>query len=139
MTAKENPYRFIKIRRKFATGSQLFRQKLGALKPGLYCERCTFFPGREARLSMPIFKYFTYVGSALLVLLFVSNAYLTDDESNLRFDGSLYQSAMYAPRAEEAAGTAELRFTRDVTPAVRVREVFAVFVPNERRRSKRYS
>ena len=88
---------------------------------------------------MPVFKYFTYVGSALLVLLFVSNAYLVDDESTLRFDGSLYQSAMYAPRAEETAGTVELRFPRDVTPAVRVREVFAVFVPNERRRSKRYS
>jgi hypothetical protein len=88
---------------------------------------------------MPIFKYFAYVGSALLVLLFVSNAYLTDDESNSRFDGSLYQSAMYAPRAEETSATAELHYTRDVTPAVRVREVFAVFVPNERRRSKRYS
>ena len=88
---------------------------------------------------MPIFKYFAYVGSALFVLLFVSNAYLTDDESNLRFDGALYASALYAPRAEETAGTAEPRFTRDVTPAVRVREVFAVFVPNERRRNKRYS
>ena len=88
---------------------------------------------------MPIFNYFTYVGSALFVLLFVSNAYLTDDESNLRFDGSLYQSAMYAPRAEETSATVELRFTRDVTPAVRVREVFAVFVPNERRRNKRDS
>ncbi|KRR08173.1 hypothetical protein CQ10_14715 [Bradyrhizobium valentinum] len=87
---------------------------------------------------MPIFKYFTYVGSALLVLLFVSNAYLTDDESNLRFDGSLYGSAIYAPRVEETSATAEVRFTRDVTPAVRVREVFAVFVPNERRRGGRY-
>ena len=87
---------------------------------------------------MPIFKYFTYVGSALLVLLFVSNAYLTDDES-LRFDGSLYASAPYAPRAEETRTTAERLFTRDVTPAVRVREVFAVFVPNERRRNKRDS
>jgi hypothetical protein len=87
---------------------------------------------------MPIFKYFTYVGSALLVLLFVSNAYLTD-ESNLRFDGSLYGSALYAPRVEETQTTAERRFTRDVTPAVRVREVFAVFVPNERRRNKRDS
>jgi len=86
---------------------------------------------------MPIFKYFTYVGSALLVLLFVSNAYLTDDESNLRFDGSLYASALYAPRVEETQTTAERRFTRDVTPAVR--EVFAVFVPNERRRNKRDS
>jgi hypothetical protein len=85
---------------------------------------------------MPISRYFTLVGSALLVLLFVSNAYLNDDESNLRFDGSLYGSALYAPGIE---GTAELRFTRDVTPAVRVKEVFAVFVPNERRRNKRDS
>jgi hypothetical protein len=88
---------------------------------------------------MPISKYFTYAGSTLLVLLFVSNAYLADDESNLRFDGSLYESALYAPRAQETAATTELRFTRDVTPAVRVKEVFALFVPNERRRSKRYS
>ena len=88
---------------------------------------------------MPISKYFTYVGSALLVLLFVSNACLNDDETNLRFDGSLYESALYAPRQEETRAKAELRFTRDVTPAIRVREVFAVFVPNERRRSKRSS
>ena len=88
---------------------------------------------------MPISKYFTYAGSALLVLLFASNACLNDDETNLRFDGPLYESALYAPRQEETRTTAELRFTRDVTPAVRVREVFAVFVPNERRRSKRDS
>ena len=88
---------------------------------------------------MPISKYFTYVGSALLVLLFVSNACLDDDETNLRFDGSLYESALYAPRQEETRTTIEIRFTRDVTPAVRVREVFAVFVPNERRRGKRDS
>jgi hypothetical protein len=88
---------------------------------------------------MPISKYFTYVGSALLVLLFVSNVYLNDDETNLRFDGSLYESALYAPRQEETRTTIEIRFTRDVTPAVRVREVFAVFVPNERRRGKRDS
>jgi hypothetical protein len=88
---------------------------------------------------MPISRYFTYVGSALLVLLFVSNAYLAEDETNLRFNGSLYESALYAPRQEETRATAEFRFTRDVTPATRVREVFAVFVPNERRRGKRYS
>jgi hypothetical protein len=88
---------------------------------------------------MPISKYFTYAGSALLVLLFVSNAYLTDSEAELRFDGSLYESALYAPRVKEVRTTAERRFTRDVTPAVRVREVFAVFVPNERRRNKRES
>jgi hypothetical protein len=88
---------------------------------------------------MPISKYFTYAGSALLVLLFVANAYLTDDEADLRFDGSLYESALYAPRVEETRKTAEHSFTRDVTPAVRVREVFAVFVPNERRRNRRDS
>jgi hypothetical protein len=88
---------------------------------------------------MPIAKYFTYTGSALLVLLFVSSAYLTDGEAELRFDGSLYESALYMPRVEEVKTTAERRFTRDVTPAVRVREVFAVFVPNERRRNKRES
>jgi hypothetical protein len=87
---------------------------------------------------MPVIRYFTVTGSALLALLFVSNAYLVDDES-LRFDGSLYDSAMYAPRMEDVQTTAELRFTRDVTPALRVREVFAVFVPNERRRNKRES
>jgi hypothetical protein len=88
---------------------------------------------------MPISRYFTYAGSALLVLLFVSNAYLADDEADLRFDGSLYESSLYAPRQDETRAKAELRFTRDVTPAVRVREVFSVFVPNERRRSKRHS
>jgi hypothetical protein len=88
---------------------------------------------------MPIFKYFAVVGSALLVFLFVSNAYFSDDESNSRFNGSLYESAIYAPRLEETVATAELRFTRDVTPADRVKEVFAQFVPNEGKRGKRYS
>ena len=88
---------------------------------------------------MPISKDFTYAGSALLVLLFVSNAYLTDGETDLRFDGSLYESALYAPRIEEVRMISERRFPRDVTPAVRVREVFAVFVPNERRRNRRDS
>ena len=45
-------------------------------------------------------------------------------------------SALYAPRVEETRTAAELRLIRDVTPAVRVREVFAVFGPNERRRNK---
>ena len=33
---------------------------------------------------MPVSKYFVFVGSALLVLLFVSDAYFGDDESNSR-------------------------------------------------------
>ena len=86
---------------------------------------------------MPIFRYFAFVGSALLVLLFVSDAYLRDSESDARFDGSLYQSAIYAPRLVETL--VEPRFTRDASPADRVREVFAQFVPNEGKRVKRYS
>jgi len=88
---------------------------------------------------MPIFKYFAVVGSALLVFLFVSDAYFGDDESNSRFNGSLYESAIYAPRLEQTVATAELRYTRDVTPADRIKEVFAQFVPNEGKRGKRYS
>jgi hypothetical protein len=129
---------FIKIRHKLATGANCSGKSWAPLNFSFIADGAPFFPGREARLSMPIFKYFTHVGSALLVLLFFSNAYLTDNES-LRFDGSLYGSALYAPRVEETQTTAERRFTRDVTPAVRVREVFAVFVPNERRRNKRDS
>ena len=88
---------------------------------------------------MPVFKYFGVVGSALLVFLFVSDAYFGDNESDLRFNGSLFESATYAPRLEEIAATAELRFTRDATPVDRVKEVFAQFVPNESRRGKRYA
>jgi hypothetical protein len=98
-----------------------------------------FLQRKEARVSMPVFKYFGVVGSALLVFLFVSDAYFGDDESNSRFNGSLYESAIYAPRLAEARDTAELRFTRDATPVDRVKEVFAQFVPNESRRGKRYS
>ena len=86
---------------------------------------------------MPAFKYFAVVGSTLLVFLFGLDAYLADAASNARFDGSFYESATYAPRLEEAL--VELRFTRDATPADRVREVFGQFVPNENRRGKRYS
>ena len=86
---------------------------------------------------MPIFRYFAVVGSALLALLCVSDAYFGDSEINSRFNGSLYESAIYAPRLEETVATEELRFTRDVTPANRVREAFAQFVPSEGKRGKR--
>lgn len=94
---------------------------------------------KETRIAMPIFKYFAVTGSALLVFLFVSDAYFGDSESDARFNVSLYDSATYVPRLEETVSAAELRFTRDVTPAGRVKEVFAQFVPNESKRGKRYS
>jgi hypothetical protein len=85
---------------------------------------------------MPIFKYFTVVGSVLLVFLFVTDAYF-NEESDSRFNGSLFESAMYLPRLQETAEAAELRYTRDASPAVRVKEVFAQFVANEARHGKR--
>ena len=88
---------------------------------------------------MPIFKYCAVVGSALLVFLFVSDTLFGDSERNSRFDGSFYESAIYAPRLVETLATQERHFTRDATPADRVREVFAQFVPNEGKRGKRYS
>ena len=61
---------------------------------------------------MPISKYFGSVGLTLLVIIFVSDAYFSYDEGNSRFNGSLYESALYAPRLEEAVAIQELRFTR---------------------------
>ena len=131
--------RLIKDFRELSTREQLFWQKPGTLKLGIYGQRCTLLRKREARARMPIFKYFAVVGSALLVLLFVSDAYFGDSEINPHFNGSLYESAIYAPRLNETAATEEVRFTRDVTPADRVKEVFAQFVPNEGKRGKHYS
>jgi len=85
---------------------------------------------------MPIFRYFAVVGSALLALLFVSDALFGD---NSRFEASLYESAIYAPQVVETLTTQERQFPRNATPANRVKEVFAQFVPNEGRRGKRYS
>lgn len=86
---------------------------------------------------MPVARYSTIACSVVLASLFVSSAFLADDAGHVRFDGSLYDSALYAPRRAEVEATTEFALARDVTPAVRVREVFAVFVPNERRRGKR--
>jgi hypothetical protein len=86
---------------------------------------------------MPVARYSAVAGSILLAGLFAASAYQADDVGHSRFDGSLYDSALYAPRQAELDTTTEPRLARDVTPAARVSEVFAVFVPNERRRGKR--
>jgi hypothetical protein len=86
---------------------------------------------------MPVSRYSAIAGAILLAVLFASSAYQADEIGHLRFDGSLYDSAIYAPRQAEIEATTEPRLARDVTPAARVSEVFAVFVPNERRRGKR--
>jgi hypothetical protein len=94
---------------------------------------------QEARQAMPISRYHTVAGSALVVLLFVANAYVGDSASHSRFDGSLYESALYAPRLVEIVVASERRFAPDATPARRVKEVFAQFIPDEGKRGKRYS
>jgi hypothetical protein len=99
--------------------------------------RDLFFAKRRGAQPMPVFKHFAVVGSTLLVFLSGLDAYLADETSNTRFDGSFYKSATYAPRLEEAA--VEVRVTRDASPADRIKEVFGQFVPNENRRGKRYS
>ena len=90
---------------KFVTNSQPAANPSGkswaGLKPGFYGARCTllFKKGRGFCTNARIPNISPSVGSALFVLLFISNAYLTDDESNLRFDGSLYeQRALRASR-----------------------------------------
>ena len=88
---------------------------------------------------MPISSYSVVTGSTLLVLLFISDAFLGDRTSDLRFDASFYESVTYAPSRVEPATRAERRRTREVTPATRIREVFAQFVPNEGKRGKRYA
>ena len=124
---------------KLPTSEQLLRQKLPGLKPGLDGERGILPEKGGAFVAMPVFKYFAVVGLALLVLLFVSDALFGESESKSRFDGSLYESALYAPRSDETTDTMARRFPHDVTAAVRVREVFAQFVPNENKRGKRYA
>jgi hypothetical protein len=112
------------------------RKHLGGLNPAFIASGASSLQ-KEDR-SMPISKYFAVTASALLAFLFITDAYFGDAASS-RFDASLYDSALYAPRQEEVVATRELRFPRDVTPAHRVREVFAQFVPSEARRGKRYS
>jgi hypothetical protein len=84
---------------------------------------------------MPTSRYFAIAGSAVLVLLFVSSAYLSDDGA-ARFDRSFYESATYVPRAEASLAVAELQVVHDATPAERIREIFAQFGADEGRRRR---
>jgi hypothetical protein len=43
----------LKILRKLIIGGQLFRQKPGKLKPGVYGARASFFQKKEARKRCP--------------------------------------------------------------------------------------
>lgn len=69
---------------------------------------------------MPISKTFTFAGTALLVVFFAGHAYL-------------YQS-FFHEGADLA--TSERRMAADITPAARIRETFALFVPGDARRMR---
>ena len=137
-SAKPTPFWTIDFR-KLPTGEQPFRQRPSGLKSDFHGDRCIRCFKKKACIPMPIFNYFAVVGSALLLLIFASDAYFGDHESNSRFNGSLSESAIYAPRLEKSLITTGLQFTRDATPVDHVKEVFAQFVPNEIKRGKRYS
>jgi hypothetical protein len=79
---------------------------------------------------MPVLRECAIVGAALVALLVVSDAIFGEDAGAWRFEASLYDSATYAPRADDTL--------RNAPPAVRVREVFAQFLPGEGQR-KRFS
>ena len=85
---------------------------------------------------MPVFRFFrSRDPRCWRCCLFAAPC--VNDET--RFNGSIYESATYAPRAEEILVKAEISFNRDASAADRVREVFGQFIPNEARRGNRYS
>jgi hypothetical protein len=91
---------------------------------------------------MQMLKDLAAAGAGLLVFFVVSGGVFGDDEP--RFEASLYDSTLYAPKdtikdATKAEDAAELRYPRDTTPADRVREVFARFGPDDGKRGKRYA
>ena len=53
-----------------------------------------------------------------------------------RFDDDYYRSSFYAPRSN---ATNEARFASHLTPAARVSDAFAQFMPGEAKPGKRYS
>jgi hypothetical protein len=64
-------------------------------------------------------------------LLFVCDALFGVGEA--RFDDAYYSSDFYAPRSKE------FRFASDTTPAARVSDAFAQFMPSEAKPGRRYS
>ncbi|HEX2366905.1 MAG TPA: hypothetical protein VHJ00_18015 [Bradyrhizobium sp.] len=73
---------------------------------------------------MAISKCFTFTGTAALVLLFACHAYF-------------YQAYFHEGNFHDDTGLAtERRLADDVSPAARIRETFALFVPGDAKRSR---
>jgi hypothetical protein len=82
---------------------------------------------------MPISKCFTFAGTALLVLLFACHAHFYQAYFHEGMDRA---SSGSASAVSQGPATDERRLADDVTPAVRVRETFAVFVPGDVKRMR---
>jgi len=87
---------------------------------------------------MPVYKYFVVVGSALWVLIAISDGLFGEPADPHRFDVALFDNATYTPRVAAAGTAGERDFSDDIAPAERVREVFDRFSYNAKR-ARRYS
>jgi hypothetical protein len=74
---------------------------------------------KKAWEKMAISKCFTFMGTALLVLLFACHAYF-------------YQAYF----GDGVTLAAERRLADDISPAARISETFALFVPGDARRMR---
>ena len=78
---------------------------------------------------MAISKCFTFMGTALLVLLFACHAYF--------YQAYFQEGDFQEGNLQEGTGLAtERRLADDVSPAARIRETFALFVPGDAKRTR---
>jgi hypothetical protein len=78
---------------------------------------------------MAISKCFTFMGTALLVLLFGCHAYF--------YQAYFQEGDFQESNLQEGRGLAtERRLADDVSPAARIRETFALFVPGDAKRTR---
>ncbi|ACF01344.1 hypothetical protein [Rhodopseudomonas palustris] len=82
---------------------------------------------------MSVFRSFGATLVAAVAVLLVSDALFGDD--SYRFDRSLYDSRLYAPRHAPGAATIN-DFDEAMTPAERIRETFSQFTVSS---AKRYT
>lgn len=87
---------------------------------------------------MPVFRYFAFVGTSLLVLLLLSDACFGPGEADSMLNPPAQASAIEALPGPNSFPT-ERWYPANMTPAARIKEVFAQFVPGESKRLKRYS
>jgi hypothetical protein len=82
-------------------------------------------------MSMSVLREIAAAVAGVYALLVVCDALFGVGEA--RFDDDYYRSSFYAPRP------GEFRFASDTTPAARISDVFAQFMPGEAKPAKRYS